>query len=357
MSASRHPRSQRPCAEPASGLRIAVVGAGLAGLTAAGALIDAGHEVVVLEKSRGAGGRMSTRREGHYRFDHGAQYFTSRDPRFRDQVRAWQADGLVKRWDGRIAAIDDDEIRPLRAQTDRFVGVPGMNAVCQHLAASVRDCRFGWKLETARQVTDGWVLESDNGDRLDAEVLLLTPPPAQISALVDEPLVHETIDAVYLLPCWALMAVFDGPLLRDWDAAFVNQGAISWLASQASKPARPSDHGWILHASPDWSRAHFDDDAESVIAALLDEAARLPGARQPALVDAFAHRWRYSLAAEPLQSGSLWFGAQRLAIAGDWCCGSRIEGAFLSGLDAAARITRNMARQPPGSPPGGDPPG
>ena len=78
--------------------RVAVIGAGLAGLTAAGVLAKHGHQVVILEKARGPGGRMSTRRDGNVRFDHGAQYFTARHPRFIAQVEAWQEIGLVQRW-------------------------------------------------------------------------------------------------------------------------------------------------------------------------------------------------------------------------------------------------------------------
>jgi photolyase PhrII len=50
-----------------------VIGAGLSGLTAARTLREQGVDVTVLEKARGAGGRMSTRRDGEHRFDHGAQ--------------------------------------------------------------------------------------------------------------------------------------------------------------------------------------------------------------------------------------------------------------------------------------------
>ena len=60
---------------------IAVIGAGLAGLSCAQALLQAGHTVHVFDKSRGPSGRMSTRRaeddNGPWQCDHGAQYFTA----------------------------------------------------------------------------------------------------------------------------------------------------------------------------------------------------------------------------------------------------------------------------------------
>ena len=105
-------------------MRIGVIGAGIAGLSCAELLQSAGHAVRVFDKGRGAGGRMATRRvaspAGDVAFDHGAQYFTTRDPRFAAAVTRWQQSGAVARW-------------PI-AGDDAWVGTPGMSAVVQALA-------------------------------------------------------------------------------------------------------------------------------------------------------------------------------------------------------------------------------
>ena len=85
--------------------RVAVIGAGLAGLICAERLIRQGWPVTVFDKGRGPGGRMATRRADDLRFDHGAQYFTARDQRFRDRVDAWVHDGVVALWNGRIVRL------------------------------------------------------------------------------------------------------------------------------------------------------------------------------------------------------------------------------------------------------------
>ena len=51
-----------------------------------------------------------------------------------------------------------------------------------------------------------------------------------------------------------------------------------------------------------------------------------------------AHRWRYALAQNPLAQEHLWDGENQLAVCGDWCNSSRIEGAYLSGVAAAGRV-------------------
>jgi len=310
-------------------VKVAVVGAGLAGLTAARILEDQGHEVKLLEKARGPGGRMSTRREGELRFDHGAQYFTARDPRFLRHVVAWRERGLVEEWTGRVLE---------RGAETRFVGVPGMSAVCSDIAQGLADGNFGWRLAEARFGNGSWRLENDAGEVVEAEELLLTAPPEQARELLPLAEVETALAGVRMLPCWAVMAELDRPLAEDWDGAFVNEGPLGWVSNSASKPGRPDRELWVLHASPNWSQEHLEDDAEAVCEALLAAAGDLPGATAFEARSVRAHRWRYARAAEPLERGAIRIDGLNLTLAGDWCHGSRVEGAFLSGAAAAGRV-------------------
>jgi predicted NAD/FAD-dependent oxidoreductase len=45
---------------------------------------------------------MSTRRGDDWQCDHGAQYFTARDPDFRAEVARWQALGVAAVWQPRL---------------------------------------------------------------------------------------------------------------------------------------------------------------------------------------------------------------------------------------------------------------
>ena len=318
-------------------LRVAIVGAGLAGLTAARILDEQGFDTVVVDKGRGAGGRMSTRREGGLRFDHGAQYFTARDPRFQRHVVAWRERGLIQAWRPRIAVVGD---RPEFDDPglERYVAVPGMSAVCSDIAARLPDCRFAWEAAEVSRAGGAWRVVSKAGDALSADVLLLAIPPEQARALLGEAEADAALARVEMLPCWTVMALLDGPLLPDHDAAFVNDGPLSWIAAQGSRPGRDPAQAWVLQANPEWSLHNLDRPAEEAGAELLAAAMRLPVAREVATVSQQVHRWRYARAREPLAEGALWFADERLAVAGDWCHGSRVEGAFLSGAAAAGRI-------------------
>ncbi|MFN0137895.1 MAG: NAD(P)/FAD-dependent oxidoreductase [Phycisphaerae bacterium] len=320
--------------------RIAVVGAGIAGLAAARALQEHGQEVLVFEKGRGVGGRTSTRRQPPFEFDHGAQYFTARDERFARHVRAWQEAGVVAAWPGRIGSFERGLWRDNSPQ-DRYVGVPGMNAVAKHLAA-------GLNVAAETRITDltrgvpGWRLSTDRGAAVGVfdAVVVAVPAPQAAELLVGQTALAEQAGQWAMLPCWAIMLGFDHALPIPYDGVFVHGSPLSWIARNSSKPGRSTGEAWILHAGPEWSAAHIDDPPEQVIAALRAEFEQIwdGEARPPAY--AAAHRWRYASQSEPLHVGALWDAEGRLAICGDWCHGARIEGAFLSGLTAADRVLR-----------------
>lgn len=307
-----------------------VIGAGWAGLTAARVMARAGRKVVVLEKSRGPGGRSATRRSDGARFDHGAQYFTARSAAFGRQLQQWLDAGLVQPWRPRLAVIGDKSAHHDPEEVSRFVAAPGMNAVCRHFAADL-DCRFEQRVSTLRFDRE-WQLELDSGEHLQARRLLITAPPAQTAALlgVSDPL-HDTLAEAAFNPCVAGMISFEKPFDPGFDAAFVNQpGALSWIARNSSKPGRKGND-WVLHATAEWSRAQLEAPADQQARQLAEAFGDLVGESLPPASSCTAHLWRYAQASDPLDRGMIVDEARRLAIAGDWLSGSRIEGAWTSG--------------------------
>lgn len=318
---------------------VCVIGAGWAGLSAASRLQAAGLDVVVLEKARGPGGRCSTRRQDGFAFDHGAQYFTARSAEFRAAVQAWTAKGLLASWEPRIKVFGQRPDSAGSRPDARLVGAPGMNAVLKHLSLDL-ECRFSSRVETVRREGPIWVLNpAEQAGELKARSLVLTAPPEQSANLLDghSPLA-ATARAVPMNPCWALMLGYAQPIPVDFDAAFDNDGPLAWLARNSSKPGRAGE-AWLLHASAEWSIRYLEEQAEWVARELLKAFhQRLPTAAgfSPSLIS--AHRWRYALAPEPLAQDCLIDAEQSLLLAGDWCAGNRIEGAWLSGQAAAMAV-------------------
>jgi photolyase PhrII len=335
---------------PAGGrLRVGVIGAGVAGLACARALADQGHVVVVFDKGRSPGGRISTRRDGDARFDHGAQYFTVRDPRFGRVVRSWLEAGVVARWRPRLGLVADGRIRPHErppGAPPMLVGTPRMSVIAAHLAEDV-EVRSGLRITAVERSGEPWRFEIDGADTHECDAVALAIPPAQAASLVNLPEATDVLSGPILAPCWACMVEFDRDLDRPFDALRFDHGPLSWAARESSKPGRPAGNQWTLHASPAWTRTHLEIGREEAAAGMLDAFARVVG-RAPSPATAVAHRWRYAQVERPLGE-ACWFDRDlRLGFCGDWCLEPRIEGAFLSGCALAGRIgaTRVKASSP-----------
>lgn len=337
--------------------RVAVIGAGLSGLACARTLQDHRCEVVVLDKARGPGGRMSTRRTDDGSFDHGAQYFTARDPRFRHVVRSWVEQGLVASWESPLAVIENGAIRQHHRHEQRYVGVPGMNALCRHVAAdlAVRFERKTVALRPAERDSDRWLIEMEGGTvEGPFDLVLISAPAPQAATLVaaHSPTLAGAADAVSFAPCWAVLASFERGLGVEFDGAFVNGGPLSWIARNVSKPGRDASHEtWVLHASPAWSRVALEESPERVSADLLAALSSALQVELPATRFVTAHRWRFALPETPRADGAF-FDAQRgLGLCGDWCHGARVEGAWLSGVALAGRVLNELTERVRAAPP------
>jgi hypothetical protein len=337
----------RPLVDPAP--RVAVVGAGVAGLACARTLVDHGLEVVVVDKGRTPGGRCSTRRsrdDSGLHFDHGAQYFTARDKDFQRHVAAWEAEGVVARWDGRFARIEGNEVAAIEPSDVRWVGTPAMESLPHHLAEDV-EVRSGVRVEGLERRDDRWILrgvpsggEDGSPEELGPfDAVVVTAPPAQAAPLVAEgaPELAEQAREAHLAPCWAVMIrARRGP---GWDAAEVEGGPLAWIARNGSKPGRDDASTWVLHAGPEWSAHHLEASDDEVIETLVDAFRQLPGAEGLEEPDhARAHRWRYARARDPRGPRCRVSTDGTLILAGDGCVAPRVEGAWLSGVAAAGRI-------------------
>lgn len=316
---------------------VAVVGAGLSGLTCARELADRALEVRVFDKARGPGGRMATRRAGDLRFDHGAQYFTVRDDRFATAVESWRRQGTVAPWTGRIAVVERGAVSRDSSRVPRFVGVPGMNAVCRHLAQGL-DVSYGIRIESLGREVEKWSLKAADGvdlGRFDAVVVTAPAPQTATLFRTCAPGLAATAGSVEMAPCWAAMVTFPETLDLGFDGAFVHDSAVGWVARNASKPERPSHESWVVHGSAEWSTARLEMEPDRAAEILVREFGAAVGLRRVDPTHLTAHRWRFALPRNPLPEACLFDENLGLAACGDWCGGPRVEGAFLSGLAAA----------------------
>lgn len=316
---------------------LTVVGAGLAGLTVARGAAAAGLSVAVLDKGRGVGGRLATRRAGeNLWFDHGAQYLRPKDPGFRGFL-----DDVMKQ----------DALAPWDAVDGALVGVPGMSALAKHLAKGL-DITSGRRLGQMARRDGVWELtDTENEPFGSASEVVLAMPPPQIDMVLgpDHP-ASKAVSGVRFAPCWAMMIAFESdPGLPSAHHDEDPDATIAWVARDGSKPARCNMFSYVIHGSTGWSRAHLEDPAEDVRAQLIDALGRLTDLPLPGPSHVAVHRWRFSTVEAPLGQPYLALPDLGLYLCGDWCLGARAEHAWLSAqgvlsaLDLPARAGERAA--------------
>lgn len=301
---------------------VVIIGAGVAGLACARKLADAGVVPVVLDKGRGIGGRVATRRAGDLQFDHGAQFVNAHGAGF-----AAVLNGLTKA--GTLAEWADGTGRSHR------VGVPGMSAIPKALGAGL-DIRQN--AQVVRLVPDagGWLLHLQDSTLRAARVVVTVPAP-QVAALLgaDHPLVGA-IGAVQIAPCLTLMAAVaaPSPFITRKDA----DDPLAWIAQDSAKPGRPQGAAalWVAQAGEAFSTAHLQDDAATLTARMLPLLCERLGSASANVTHATTHRWRYARVTQALGLPFLYNDDATLYLGGDWCLGARVEAAWDSGTAIAA---------------------
>ncbi len=316
---------------------IAIVGAGLAGLACALRLRAAGLAVTLYDKGSVPGGRMATRRREDSSFDHGAQYFTVREPAFAAAVAAAAARGLAATWAPRWPG-GEQEARVL------WVGAPGMAAFPAGLAEGL-DLALRTRITALASEDGAWFLTDDLGHRRGpfGFVVLALPAPQGAALASAATALAARIAAVPMAPCWAAMLAFEAPLEAPFDADWREDDVLPWVARNSAKPGRRGLDAWVLHADAEWSRARLEASAATVQAELLQRFERRVGGALPPLAHAAVHRWRHARVEAPLGEPWLADWDAGLGFCGDWCLDARVEAAFASGDALGASIAARRA--------------
>jgi renalase len=327
-------------------VRIAVIGAGMAGLACAGEIARADVAVTVFEKARGLGGRLATRRDANLVFDHGAQYLTARGPAFSRFVEAATHTGAVAAWKPRIREDDREWDAPI---DDWYVGRPGMSAAVRPLARHV-EFLTGVGVHELLAGQRGWELTTDAGTapRVFDAVAVAVPAPQALTLLSPLGRTFQRVSEVRMAPCWTAMMSFDAPLDAGAEVRRWTSGPLTWAACDSSKPGRPDGpQCWVAHASPAWSREHLEADAQDVAQSLWREFSAAVGGALPAPATLRAHRWRHAFVEQPLGSPCVVDEESAVGACGDWCVAPRVEAAFDSGRALAHALLSIVGRASP----------
>ncbi len=336
--------------------KIAVIGAGIAGIACARTLVQAEHQVQVFEKSRGFGGRMATRKTPLGTFDHGAPYFEVSDPRFKKALAV--CPDVTAVWKGftakatiatpTMSALVGEWAKPLLVAN-------GLESQASSVALDTLVTSFQRDLGDATK----WQIQSTNEGveqptlgGFDAIVLAI--PNVQASALLakaEQTHLQQIAQTAQMSPCWAMMLIYEGVLTKQ-DQKLVkaisgkryNDSSVAWIGRELAKQSRTGPERFVVHASPEWSQQHLESDEAFVLNKLLAEFAKLTGIQAPPSSKR-AHRWRYAHVAKPAQSitaqSFVWDNKSSIGMCGDWCSGNSVQDAFVSGLELGLHIAKS----------------
>ena len=374
---------------------VAVVGGGLAGLVAARTLRDHGLSVDVFDKGSCPGGRSCSRIGPGYQFDHAFSSMLvndETDPRLLTFLDAWEEAGLLQRWDPQVVKLEgaNPTPEPLDFGDYRLVGVPSSQAIPEFLVDSTlpplddRQARERSELVSSGVQIDrielregqlgGTLLagERERGGRSFGpyDRIVLACPPENVdrllSGLPDEELDldAEQADAALpsgghrMAPVWTVLLTLEHPLSAPGqNLAYRNHPVMCKATCEPDKPRRPADPRWVLHATPEWTRDHLEDDPKAVVEQMTAAFFDSIDAGRPAIAEARAHRWRFGLKrpadAERLEAARQRLRLKGLVLAGDWTNdqGKVSDGtpgwygfpnAILSGFEAAGEILRGV---------------
>jgi renalase len=325
-----------------------IIGGGMAGLIAGTVLQRHGIAVTVLDKGRGIGGRLATRRIEHpvYGtgiFDYGMQAFSVSEQQSQVWVDEWLERGIVDRWEV-----------PNPNGMMSYRGKQSSRSIAQHLAQDLK-VRTQTLVVEATGKSSAWTVRSNKGDTFQADSLLIATPIPQALALLDNSAIdlplalRNRLAAVVYQPCISLLALLDKPSQIPAPGGLrLDDPTIAWIACNQQKGTSPQAPAVTIQATPAFSHTHWELERSTIAQILIDRAAPWLGAN---VVEFQVHHWLYSQPQTYYGEACVSIRAPgMLVLAGDAFAPTHsidislhLERAVLSGLAAAERIITNFS--------------
>merc|ERR1711879_750107 len=276
----------------------------------------------------GSGGRLASKKSGTASWDMGAQFIKANTAEFAQQLTQWHQQGWIMPWEITPWLITAAERHPSPDDATRYVAVSRMTALSRQLLKPAQVFMTETRITQCHFHDQRWHLHDDKGiTHKGFDALIIALPPRQAAPLLEESPALAHACSVNMMPCWTLLLALDSPLQEPWDAAFVKDSPITWVARNSSKPERDPQETWVIQASHEWSQRHCDDSRERIQTALLTEFQHLTHTPFPNIATQWLHRWLYAIPEQPSTIGFLFDPERSLGVCGDWLKGRNIEDA------------------------------
>jgi renalase len=333
---------------------VAIIGAGMAGLVCAQQLSQAGYSVLVVEKSRGLGGRVATRRLHDTFADHGACYLKPKDELMTQFVELLCHHDVLKVWEGvfieKSALSDGITSEPTGG---RYIAPQGMSSIAKFLAQGL-NILLNQRVIAINQTPEKWCLTLEQGnEEITAKALVIAIPAPQaffllqpLASIIDTKFLNKLASVEYF-PSLSVMAGYSSTCqpLPEWNAVTLLSEILVWIGYDSSKRINASQPIFVVQSNLNFAQTHLETpDLQPVGQQMLQVAAdavKFPWLSNPEWMQ--VHRWRYAFPKNPLEKTFLTAETSLLLVCcGDWCGGNLIAGAMHSGIAAANQINSQL---------------
>ena len=341
-----------------------VVGAGLAGLICAQKLQRAGYQVAVLEKSRGLGGRLATRRVDGVAMDHGARFLQPQTPALQALVQHLHDRGCLQPWHPQVWRLTPSgPLLPESAPLPCWVAPAGMSAVGKALAAGLTLYGQHRAIALSPQPDHRWQITTQAIDAgpdatFQSRSLVLAIPAPQALALLktlapgNETPITPALATVRYAPCITVMAAYEAggadpssalSPQQPWMVWGGQNTDFAWVGLDSSKRSAPAPRV-VLQSSATFAAAWLDHPSlqpagEALLHRAQTDLAAWLGHPQRWQV----HRWRYATVQQSVQAPCLQTQTPLPLVAcGDWCGDQLADSAIASGQAAADAIAQQL---------------
>jgi renalase len=320
-------------------MKIAIIGTGVSASILAFLLSDKNHEIILFEKARGLGGRLSGKRTDFGKIEHGAQFFTVKTRGFSEfLLKNFTKDELIS-WHPKIAAYHNGLFNNL--EVDYKILQPAMNQFSKNLLSGFK-INLTTKIDRLELDSGKWHLYAGKEKFSSFDLVISTAPPLQSYDLLKNIAdFAEQLKNYEMLPTHAFLGVLKDYPDFDYEAVkFLDHEIFSWFAVQNSKDHDRSNYRFILHTKHEWSLENLEITIAEFRRVFVTSFQEFINLKETDFKFSLLHLWRYAspLNYELKESDILFDWKNNLAVCGDYLTGGNIEAAFLSAKNLANKL-------------------
>ena len=319
--------------------KLTIIGSGFSAGVFSRSIND--KDIIIFDKSRGPGGRSSTRRaENIGAFDHGLQFISPKEKKFELFLNNY-LNSFIKQWDGDHICFEESR----KIEDKKYIGKSGNNDFVKNLINT--KVYYQKELISIKKIKDFWLLDFKDGTKNECEKLVLTIPLEQCKKLTETEQLDLKFEGV-MEPNLTTMVAFDKNLkISGSGFKFNNNSILGWVANESSKLREvnnPNLELWTLQSSLIFAQKNIQEyrlKKEQIMNLMINEFMNIFNIKNINIVHKDIHGWLYAYKLEKFENDFFWDQEINLGICGDWMCGSTAESAWRSATGLADQINKS----------------